>query len=127
MKLLSVLLLLSLPVFASATPPVENSNEGALVHVYRPRNFVGFGWIFSLKANGEKVAKVKNGRHIVLQLPAGETQLEMYGDSFKINLESGEEYFLRASLRRNMLLGKPELVEVTESFAKNELKRLKKE
>lgn len=107
--------------FGGTAPKSESNEASAVVHVYRPGRVVGFGWIFNLKVEGEKVAKVKNGKHLTLNLDAGNTAFEMNNSHVEMNLESGKHYYLRASLTRNMLLGKPEIIEVTDQQAKKEM------
>lgn len=121
---LLALTMLSLPLFATNHPATGDPTEQAIVRVYRPANIVGFGWIFKLKANGEKVARVKNGRHLMLNLAPGQTEFKMNGKQMSLDLKPGTHYYLRASLVRNLLLGKPELVEVTPTYAVAEMAAL---
>ncbi|GMN05166.1 hypothetical protein MTsPCn5_05540 [Croceitalea sp. MTPC5] len=105
--------------------PPKESGANAIVCVYRPNNFVGFGAVFNLKVNGEKTGKIKNGKKIILTLPVGKTNFEVRGKTIALELQAGKTYYLRSVLVRNMLLGKPDLVVVTEEFAKTELKSIK--
>lgn len=99
------------------TPKIES----AVVHVYRPSKFAGFGWVFNLRANGEKVARVKNGKHLTLNFDPGMTKFSIKNRIVELNLEAGKSYYLRTYLIRDGFVGNVELIEVTESFAKTEL------
>jgi len=122
--LLFVLLSLSITAFANQknNPPKETE---AVVYVYRPSKFVGFGDVFTLKVNGEKKGKIKNGKKFILKLPSGKTKFKVRGTKIELDLQAGQTYYLRSVLVRNMLIGKPDLVPVTEQFAKTELKSIK--
>jgi len=128
MKRLSVLIIcmmfLSISVFAETNPKCKEVEENAIVHIYRPSRLVGFGWNFKLNMNGEKLAMVKNGKHLVLEVEPGQTAFKMKSNFIELNLEPGKHYYFRASLTRNMFLGKPEIVEVTEEQAQKELNKL---
>lgn len=102
----------------------EIVQEKAVVHIYRPSRIVGFGWVFKLKTKGKESAKVKNGKHLTLQFEPGKTEFRIKNNSIEMNLEQGKHYYIRASLVRNMFLGKPEIVEVTEQQAKKEIANL---
>ncbi len=123
MSTLTLMLFLT-PTFSSGntkTSPSSSKENLAVVHIYRPNKIIGFGWVFNLRINEEKITKIKNGVHLVLNLEPGQTCFKVKGKTIKINLESGKVYYLRSFIVRNMLLGKPDLVEVTESTAKQEL------
>ncbi|MDY8136045.1 DUF2846 domain-containing protein [Aquimarina sp. 2201CG5-10] len=105
-------------------PPTE-SEAKAIVCIYRPSNFVGFGRVFNLKVNGEEIGKIKNGKKVILKLPLGKTIFKVRGKTVELELQAGKTYYLRSVLVRNMFLGKLDLVAVTEEFAKRELKSIK--
>lgn len=127
MKKISVLIVFtvfaSISVFAEKKTP-EMIQEKAVVHIYRPSRVVGFGWVFKLKMKGKESAKLKNGKHLTLKLEPGKTEFRIKNNIIDMNLEPGKHYYLRASLVRNMFLGKPEIVEVTEQQAKKEIANL---
>jgi len=118
------IVLTSTSVFAETEPKPEKNQESAIVHIYRPARIVGFGWNFKLEVKDEKSTRVKNGKHLMLKFAPGKTAFKMKGQSIEIKLEPGKHYYLRASLTRNMFLGKPELVEVTERQATKEIAKL---
>lgn len=128
MKKLSSLIVFAIffstSVLADNKPNAGIIEENAVVHIYRPARVVGFGWVFKLKVDGKKVAKIKNGEYLTLELDAGKKEFEMNNSSLEVNLEPGKNYYLRASLIRNMLLGKPEIVEVTDQQAIKEIANL---
>lgn len=128
MKKLSMLMICaiftSISVFAEKKQKPKMIQKNAVVHIYRPARVVGFGWVFKLKIDGGKVAKVKNGKEMTLELGSGKTEFKMMNSSLEVNLEPGKHYYLRASLIRNMFLGKPELVEVTDNQAQKEMANL---
>jgi len=116
----SFLCLIFIPIIGIA----QHNNDfetKAIIHVYRPSKVAGFGWAFKLKANGNKIAKIKNGKHVVLAVEPGNTNLEMNKNKIKMDLKAGHVYYFRVSITRNLLIGKPELLEVTETFAKTEI------
>ncbi len=122
---LFMLVLAPMLVVSKSKDSDNPKNDKATIHVYRPNKIVGFGWVFNLKANGQKIARIKNGRLILLSLEPGQTEFKMAGKTIKINLEPGKNYYLRASLARNLLLGSPELIEVTKSYAMGEMNKIK--
>ncbi len=114
--------LLFVPLFGIGSHSIDPpKTKTAIVHVYRPLKFAGFGWVFKLKANGEKIASVKNGEHLTLELAPGMTKFNIKKRTIEINLEAGKSYYLRTYLIRDGFVGNIELIEVTESFAKSEL------
>ena len=128
MKNLSKLLIILLLCFLTSSFTLSDSQsidsykiEKAIVYVYRPNNFVGFVSVFNLKVNGEKMAKIKNGKNLVLELEPSVTEFKIRNKTLELNLEAGKTYYLRTVIVRNMFLGKPDLTEVTESFAESEL------
>lgn len=94
--------------------------EVAYVHVYRPKKFIGFGWVFYLKGNGKTITKVKNGGYEVLKLKPGKTQFSIKKKKVDINLEAGKTYYLRASIINGIPIGKPHLEEVSKAYVKEE-------
>ena len=118
--LTSCIVLMSVSLFAE-TGPEETKSENAIVHVYRPARLVGFGWVFKIKTNNAKSAKIKNGSTLTIPMEPGMTQFKLKKSLVEIKLEAGKHYYLRASLTRNMLLGKPELIEVTDNQAQKEM------
>lgn len=102
----------------SINPP---KTETAVVHVYRPSKLAGSCWVFNLRANGEKIARVKNGKHLTLNFNPGTTTFSIKNCTVELNLEAGKSYYLRTYLIRDGFVGNVELIEVTESFAKTEL------
>ncbi len=111
--------LFSIPQYGNDIAP--STTPPAVVHVYRPASVAGFAWVFHLYRNNEKTAKIKNGKHLVLNVAAGETTFRIKKQRVHLKLEPGKHYYLRSSLTRNAFLGRPELVEVSERQAKYEL------
>ncbi len=109
---------------AEKKPKPEIEKNNAVVHIYRPTRVVGFGWVFKLKMKDKESTKVKNGKHLTLEFEPGRTEFRMKNNFIEMNLEPSKHYYLRASLARNMFLGKPEIVEVTEQQAKKEIDNL---
>lgn len=125
MKRLSMLMIVTIfasaSVFAEKKQKLDNEQEPAVVHVYRPARVIGFGAVFKLKTKEGIVARVKNGKHLSVKLDSGKTKFKMRNSSIDIDLEPGKHYYLRTSIIRNMFFGKPELVEVTENQAQKEI------
>lgn len=92
----------------------------AYVHIYRPKKFIGFGWVFNLKGNGKTITNVKNGGYEVLKLKPGKTQFSIKQKTVDINLEAGKTYYLRASIINGIPIGKPNLEEVSKAYVKEE-------
>lgn len=105
-----------------ATDGPQTSTK-AFVHVYRPGNLVGCAWNFILRANGERIASVKNNRHQVLEFEPSQIKVSIKNKEVILNLEPGKHYYLRSVIRRGWFIGSPELVEVTPSFAQQELQK----
>ncbi|UII75847.1 DUF2846 domain-containing protein [Flagellimonas sp. HMM57] len=99
--------------------PIQN----ARVYVYRPANLVGFAWVFNLKLNGEKYAKIRNGKYFVLSLKPGKTTFGIKKKEVTIDLEAGKTYYLRSFIQQGFYIGKLDLVEVTAPFAEQEFAR----
>lgn len=117
-----VLILVLAPFFVMGNPQIDPPDGVATVHVYRPQNIIGFAWVFNLKVNGEKYGKIKNGRHLILSFTPGKTVFSVKKKEVELNLEAGKTYYLRSFIEAGYIIGSLDLVEVTESFARQELK-----
>ncbi|MGB5818809.1 MAG: hypothetical protein WBG90_04935 [Saonia sp.] len=107
---------------AAPQESIVNSRRTAVVHIYRPKRYVGSGLVFKLKANGRLIHKVKNGKRTVVELKPGHTQF-MVGKSIStIVLRPGEIYYLRVSCE-GFPIARPELEVVSKDYAKNEMGR----
>ncbi len=122
--LTSWIVFLSVAAFANTDPLDKKKQEFATVHIYRPVRVVGFGWVFNVKVNDATTTKVKNGNYVTLKLAPGKTRFKLNKSSISTNLEAGKQYYFRTSLVRNLLLGKPEIVEVTKQQASKEMDKL---
>ncbi|MEM9361963.1 MAG: DUF2846 domain-containing protein [Bacteroidota bacterium] len=105
----------------------DPSNDVVTVHVYRPKKLVGFAWVFNLKVNGENYGKVKNGDHLILQFKPGTTTFGVKKKTITLDLKPGNTYYLRTFIAAGVYIGSLDIVEVTETFAKNELERKEKQ
>lgn len=119
--LTSCIIWMSVSVFANTGLEDETKPENAIVHIYRPAKLVGFGWVFKVRMNDSDSEKIKNGGKLTMQMEPGNAQFRLKKSEVEIKLEAGKHYYLRTSLVRNLILGKPVIVEVTEQQAKNEI------
>jgi len=124
--LVLVFLFLSIAIYANQKndPPTVLATN-VIICIYRSNNLVGFAYAYNLKINGKKMGKIKNGKKITLKLTSGKTKFQVRGKTIELELQAGKTYYLRSVLVRNMLIGKPDLVVVTEEFAKTELQNIK--
>ncbi|MEM8847374.1 MAG: DUF2846 domain-containing protein [Bacteroidota bacterium] len=102
------------------------STDVVTVHIYRPKKLVGFAWVFNLKVNGERFGKIKNGDHLVLQFKPGTTTFGIKKKKITLDLKAGNTYYLRTFIAAGVYIGSLDIVEVTETFAENELEGVKK-
>lgn len=114
--------LLFIPYTILGNWPQDPMDEDLVtVHIYRPKRAVGFAWGFNLKVDGERYTKIKNGDHLVLQLEPGTTCFSVKKKEVILNLEPGKTYYLRTFISAGVYIGSLDIVEVTASFAKQEL------
>lgn len=92
----------------------------AIIHIYRPRRYVGSGLVFKLKANGIPINKVRNGKHTIVELHSGPTQFLVGKQKLNIDLNQNETYYLRISYT-GFPIGKPNLEWIAKDFAEREL------
>ncbi len=119
-----MIMLFWLPSFSSENIKVDSpsqKNSLALVYIYRPNKIICFGCAYNLKINEKKVTKTKNGVHLILNLKPGKTSFMVEDKTIETNLELGKKYYFLSFIVRNILLRKPDFVEVTESTVKQEL------
>jgi len=67
----------------------------ALLHIWRPSRFIGGAATFNLTVDGRPVAKMGNGRHFTIRVPAGSHFLG--GDrvqSYTLVAQPGQEFYL---------------------------------
>ncbi|WP_350284370.1 DUF2846 domain-containing protein [uncultured Croceitalea sp.] len=122
-KPIIVFYVLFIPLVSMGNLKITPSEDVVTVHIYRPKKLVGFAWVFNLKVNGERYDRIKNGDHLVLQFKPGRTTFGIKKKKLSLNLEAGKTYYIRTFIAAGVYIGSLDLIEVTESFAKTELKK----
>jgi len=85
----------------------------AIVYFYRPRNYVGSAIGFKVRHKDEIIGKARNGKHFSYQVSEpgeyvfwGKTEKR---DSVTIQVELGEEYYVRCGVQAGAAIGRPEM------------------
>ncbi len=128
-RFFTVLLFLSSAASAAAgdlpSPPAPRAGAGsATIVLYRPARTYGFAWPIHLRDAAGTRYKVRNGSVDTLHVPPGEVSFriisELRGGELALTPEAGKTYYVRVGLRAGVVLGVPEVIEVTEATAKRD-------
>ena len=102
----------------------------AILYFYRPDNFFGSAIGFKIRLDNETViGRVRNGEKFKFETKDfgehtfwGKTETQ---DSVVINIEKGQEYFVRCSIKMGAAVGRPE-INLTENYIGiNEYEKMK--
>ena len=99
----------------------------ARVYVYRASAFTGSALAPSVFCDGKELARLENGRYFVATLPPGKHQFETNDagkSAVRIEVKSGEEYFVHLTLAAGMMKGHGRLTEVTKAQGIQDMRRL---
>ncbi|MBS9463522.1 hypothetical protein KIM67_13975 [Flagellimonas sp. 389] len=89
----------------------------AVVHMYRPKRFVGSGLVFKLNGNNKLISKIKNNSHTIVHLNPEFMKFTIGKSELPLVLEAGKIYHLWISYD-GFPFGKVELKKVDASFIK---------
>lgn len=84
----------------------------ALVVFFRPSKFVGSAIGFKVRENEVELGKLRNGNYFTLEVEPGPHAYVVHSeakDVTNIEAESGETYFLSASIGMGFIAGRPNL------------------
>jgi hypothetical protein len=117
-KFRSVLILLAVgSIFLSAqteTAPQSNApaQAKASVYVYRYKQFVGSALQPSVYCDDAQLARMENGRYFTAKIDAGKHTFRSNDQQsgMELDLQAGQEYFLRVEIATGMLKGHGRLV-----------------
>ena len=108
------------PAFEAQTVP-----EGkALVYVYRYGTGKGALKTYVIEVNGYKIASLSNNSYIPYTARHGLTEFSSraeYTSSVRANIKAGQTYYLRLSVEKGALVGRPKLKFVSEEIGKSEI------
>ncbi|MEM0933010.1 MAG: hypothetical protein AAGJ12_11110 [Bacteroidota bacterium] len=97
--------------------------QRTMVHIYRPRRYVGSALVFRLKANGVPIERIKSGMHTVHRLKSGHTQFVVGKQTLNVNLKPDKTYYLRIRYD-GFPIGRPTLDWIAREYAIKELAQL---
>ena len=109
------------PVFKKETVP-----EGkAIVYIYRQKKYMDSGLkYYVVEANGLKIASLYNGGYLPYITKPGLIEFKSraeYTSSVKTNIKAGQIYYLRLSIEKGTLVGRPVLKFVKPEVGKEEI------
>jgi hypothetical protein len=93
---------------------IPEDSDYALVHFYRPTSGNGALLGYKIKdANDSIIGRLRNGEKFVYKVKKFGNQ-SFYGaletkEEVKINVEKGQEYFVRCSVNMGVIVGRPEI------------------
>lgn len=104
---------------------LPEDSDFALLHFYRPKSALGAFLGFKIKdENDSIVGRLRNGEKFILKVNKFEKQ-SFYGEletkeELKIDVEKGKEYFIRCSVKRGVMIGRPEMYLIDNVIGVNE-------
>ena len=113
---------------AQGTDPTHDKEETAKVIIYRPGSWFGMAVRIKVKVSDLETVKIKNRTRTELEIPAGEANFKVKFHrkaDFSMDLEPGATYYIRGSILPGWLLGRPQLIEVSEGQGQRDLDRYK--
>ncbi|WP_430400310.1 hypothetical protein [Flavobacterium sp.] len=109
---------------------LSDDSDFALLHFYRPTSALGAFLGFKIKdKNDSIVGRLRNGEKFILKTKKFGKQ-SFYGEletkeELEINIEKGKEYFIRCSVKRGVMIGRPEIYLIENSIGINEFENVK--
>lgn len=103
-----------------------NNPSVGVVYFYRPKVYTGSAVKVQLADNGKDIERLQNGQFIRYEATPGmhEFRTDTMGidKAVEVNIEAGNNYFIRAGVRQGLWTGTWFLTRVFESEAVSELK-----
>jgi hypothetical protein len=126
MSLIAILPLLSAPG-ATAQAPAKPSGDKVRVTVYRYKQYMGKGLRPSIYCDEHDVARLQDGRFVVLELAPGRHTLRSNDKQSQVDLDlkPGQQYYLRIDIAVGMWKGHGRLTLVQPEQGIGELAKMK--
>ncbi len=114
---------------ASAATAIENAGaeDFATVYIYRPSKFVGKALEPSVFVDGVELARMDNGRYLMLKLKPGKHIIHMTDKKkgFAIDMGRGQQYYFRIGIEMGMWKGHGKIMLEENEKGAAEVKKLK--
>lgn len=104
---------------------VKKSDDMGLVYIYRPKKFYYGSSDFDVNANGFKIDTLKNGGYFHYIAKPGRIQFSARTEITSIvmlDVQPGQTYYIRGSMTKGQLVGRPHLKVIAPKVAVEELK-----
>lgn len=118
-KIMKKLMILFLAIISAS---ISFSQEKSVVNIYRPGQLIAAGVNFTIYVNGEAKCKLSNNKRIVFELEPGKIEViarqSGVGElmkkviSFDLELEAGQEYFIKGDVKSSVTRYRMELSRV---------------
>lgn len=126
--LLSLLSACATTSYVDKPATIEAKPGKALIVFYRESRFVGSAGSFSVFEDSVKLGALKNGSFFTVDAEPGEhvyTAKTEVTETIALDVKAGRKYYVRGSFGVGILVGRPELREVSESEAMMHIPKLK--
>jgi hypothetical protein len=116
-----------MPLIAAGQEAPKPATDQAKVTVYRYKQFAGKGLRPSIYCNDKDVARIQNGRYVVLGLAPGKYSFRSNDkqSQIEVDLKPGQEYFIRIDIAAGMWKGHGRLTLVLPEQGLGEVKQMK--
>ncbi len=108
--------------------PDKIQGNAGLVYLYRPKEIIGGGVSFTVKANGVPITKLYNCGYYPYFATPGETEFSAKTESkssVTLDVRAGEKYYIKGSVGVGFFIGRPHLIIVPADIAEKEIAECK--
>jgi len=119
-----------------AEPEIVGGSDKALVYIYRPSAFQGGAISYDVHVGPQEddktIVTLKNGGYFPYYSAPGEVEFwakTEAASSLTLDLQPGDVKYIKGTVKMGLMVGRPDLIEVTEKQGKKDLpstKRLEK-
>jgi len=108
---------------------LNGSEEYALIHFYRSKNFAGSAIKWRIRENGELVTKLKHNSYYTLKTTDfGTREFNIHSEvteNVDLDVEPGKEYFVNCGIKKGKFKGRPAMSHVDNWLGIRELNKIK--
>ena len=107
--------------------PAMASTEMVTVYIYRPKKIVGGALEPSVYCDGVELARMDNGRYLMLKLAPGKHIIHMTDDKkgYELNMGGGQTYYFRVGIEAGMWKGNGKILLENNDKGAAEVKKIK--
>jgi hypothetical protein len=113
----------TIPLAAPAVP----SGEKVTVYIFRQKKLVGAALEPSVFCDGVELARMDNGRYLVLKLAPGKHIIHLTNDKkgYEIDMGAGQTYYFRVGIEAGMWKGNGKIILESNEKGAEEIKKIK--